>query len=357
MAFRPEMGARPLKRAIDQHLLAPLAATLVEHRFPEGDQFLFVRSNGKAIEVEFVDPDADAGDAEPGSDSSAAANLSLSAMILKPRGIAPERSALAASWAAIQAQFAAPEWAALKQTLQDETADPAFWSRPERYTILGRVALIDRVEEATRTAERLKQRLNSKANGASAAPRELIARLALQLHLVDQGMGDARLDAPIDVLLRVEPVLEGSGEESGQAAWAGQVLEMYRRWAERRHMQLDEHLQRKGPGPVILQVAGFGAFRTLETEAGLHLLEEGESGRRIVARVRVVAGPMEEPRAADAYQLFTQRLLSAGDPSIVVRRYRRHPAPLVRDARRGWRSGRIDAVLGGDFDLIGALQQ
>ena len=48
-----------MKRAIDQYLLAPLAATIVEHRFPEGDQFLFVRSDGKAIQVEFVDPDAD----------------------------------------------------------------------------------------------------------------------------------------------------------------------------------------------------------------------------------------------------------------------------------------------------------
>src|SRR5262249_2113764 len=57
--FSPEMGARPLKRAIDQLVLAPLAATMVEHRFPQGDQFLFVRSNGKAIEVEFVDPDAE----------------------------------------------------------------------------------------------------------------------------------------------------------------------------------------------------------------------------------------------------------------------------------------------------------
>ena len=64
--FSPELGARPLKRAIDQYLLAPLAATLVEHRFPEGDQFLFVRSNGKAIEVEFLDPNAEAaGTASP----------------------------------------------------------------------------------------------------------------------------------------------------------------------------------------------------------------------------------------------------------------------------------------------------
>ena len=34
--FSPEMGARPLKRAIDQYLIAPLAATIVERRFPGG---------------------------------------------------------------------------------------------------------------------------------------------------------------------------------------------------------------------------------------------------------------------------------------------------------------------------------
>ena len=57
--FSPEMGARPLKRAIDQYVVAPLAAIIVEKRFPEGEQFLFVRSDGNGIQAEFVDPDAD----------------------------------------------------------------------------------------------------------------------------------------------------------------------------------------------------------------------------------------------------------------------------------------------------------
>jgi len=35
---------------------------IVEKRFPEGDQFPFVRSDGEGIQVEFVDPDADATD-------------------------------------------------------------------------------------------------------------------------------------------------------------------------------------------------------------------------------------------------------------------------------------------------------
>jgi hypothetical protein len=46
----------------------------------------------------------------------------------------------------------------------------------------------------------------------------------------------------------------------------------------------------------------------------------------------------------------------AGVPSSVVRRYRGEPSPLVRDMTAGWRSGRFDAVLRGDFDLIAAAQ-
>ena len=41
--------------------------------------------------------------------------------------------------------------------------------------------------------------------------------------------------------------------------------------------------------------------------------------------------------------------------NAVVRRYREGPAPLVRDIASGWRSGRLDAVLGGDFDLMKAI--
>ena len=80
--FSPEMGARPLKRAIEQYVIAPLAATIVERRFPEGDQFVFIRSDGRAIQAEFVDP---------GGESEAGAEVledlpGLPGMILAPGG-------------------------------------------------------------------------------------------------------------------------------------------------------------------------------------------------------------------------------------------------------------------------------
>src|SRR4029079_14794450 len=84
--FSPAMGARPLKRAIEKYVIAPLAATIVERRFPEGDQFVFVRSDGRAIQAEFVDPDGEA----PVDGAAAEQPRGLPGMILAPEGAAGE---------------------------------------------------------------------------------------------------------------------------------------------------------------------------------------------------------------------------------------------------------------------------
>src|SRR5207342_288163 len=109
--FSPDMGARPLKRAIDQYVIAPLAATIVERRFPEGEQFVFFRSDGRAIQAEFVDPDADLSSGLPaGAVEFGAHAPSLPSMILGPRGIASEVQFLEAECASLQRSLSAPEW-------------------------------------------------------------------------------------------------------------------------------------------------------------------------------------------------------------------------------------------------------
>jgi len=51
-----------------------------------------------------------------------------------------------------------------------------------------------------------------------------------------------------------------------------------------------------------------------------------------------------------------EALMRGGQPHRVVRRYRSEPSPLVRNINGSWRTGRLDAVLRGDFDLIAASQ-
>jgi ATP-dependent Clp protease ATP-binding subunit ClpC len=354
--FSPEMGARPLKRAIEQYVIAPLAATIVERRFPEGDQFVFFRSDGRAIQAEFVDPDSDAGAAAAPADVSGRPPT-LASMILAPRGSAAEFGALTAAAAAIKQTMALPRWEGLKLLLSNEMLTPDFWEKPQRHQSLARLALMDRVAAAAGTADALHQRLAKGTGSPGHYSRELIGRLALSLHLVEQGLADAIEAAPVEVALMVEPALEGGGDGKATAAWCAKLREMYRGWSHKRHMQISELPgSPAGEAPVLL-IAGFGAHRVLERECGLHVLElaEGHGGaNRATARVRLALTPLGDVPAAKLRSALLKAFGERPPQSTVVRRYRGEPAPLVRSGDGSWRSGKFDAVLRGDFDLLGA---
>ena len=116
---------------------------------------------------------------------------------------------------------------------------------------------------------------------------------------------------------------------------------MYAAWARERGMRLEDAEETPANRRYHWQatVTGFGALRTLRPEAGLHVLEvpDGRGGydRR---RVRVTVTPEAPGTPASSTK--------------IVRRYRERPTPLVRDSVRNWRTGRLDTVLAGAFDLI-----
>jgi ATP-dependent Clp protease ATP-binding subunit ClpC len=360
--FSSEMGARPLKRAIDHFVIAPLAATIVERRFPEGEQFVFFRSDGRSIQAEFVDPDSDIalGSPAPAIDSDAR-SPNLPTMILTPRGSAAEFATMADELASLQQSQAAPEWNELKQQLSQGMSSEEFWKMPERYDALARLALMDRVAAATGTAEALRTRLDRSASQPGHYSRELVSRLALQLWLIKQGVQDVLRKAAIEVAVAVEPALEaGSNDGKEIRAWCRQLWGMYRAWSNSRHMQVEE-ISAGGNGDLpILLVAGFGAHRVLSSECGLHILETPESGgvsHRTTARVRLVATPLQDLPPAKMHDAIVRAFAQAPRPSAVVRRYRAGPSPLVRSADGTWRTGRLDAVLRGDFDLLMSAEE
>jgi ATP-dependent Clp protease ATP-binding subunit ClpC len=347
--FSPELGARPLKRAIDQYLLAPLAATIVEHRFPEGDQFLFVRSDGKAIQVEFVDPDAETAHVPT---APSAGGVSLAEIVHNSQGSAAERAVLESEYRALAARLDGEAWNGLAAQLSGQMAEPAFWSRADRHGVLARYALMDRVKAATQTIESLRERLD-KSRDARGHSSEVMGRLARQIFVTGMGVEDALNDAPIEAVLSVEPALEGSADAQAARAWCAQVLKMYRGWAAKRGMQIDDYAM---GNDAVLTVSGFGAYRLLAEEVGLHVLEAGDDDEssRVIARVRVAAAPPGDLPAASAAKTLRATLERAGASNTVVRRYRGGASPLVRDGKKAWRSGKFDAVLAGDFDVIGA---
>jgi ATP-dependent Clp protease ATP-binding subunit ClpC len=357
--FSPEMGARPLKRAIEQYVMAPLAATIVEKRFPEGDQFVFFRSDGRAIQAEFVDPDSDPLPPSVAPEvATAGSTPTLASMILSPRGTGDELKALVDAAEGIEQTLHAAAWENLKRRLAGEMSAPGFWQRADRHDSLARLALMDRVAAAAETAAALRGRLERGTTRTGQSSRELIARLALQLHLVREGIKDVEQAAAIEVALVAEPALTAmAGDTATIAAWCRELLDMYRGWAASRHMQVSEIKYDSAVGLPILLVSGFGAHRLLSRECGLHVLELADSGNganRATARVRLAVAPLGDVPAAKLPGALIEALDKAPAASAVVRRYRREPAPLVRNADGSWRTGRLDAVLRGDFDLLAA---
>ena len=348
--FSPAMGARPLKRAIDRYLLAPLAATLVEHRFPEGDQFLFVRSDGGGIQVEFVDPDAPS-ETRPAIEQPRreTEGLPVERIILHAAGTADERDTLIAEVNRMESRLNDSEWTSIETHLLEQMQQRDFWSRSDRLRTLARYAALDRVKAAANTARSLETRLaRSAVNGSYS--RDLASRLASQVYVVHHGIDDVLTDAPVEVALSVQPILESSADAAAAARWSERLVDMYRRWAVRRHMLLEQVT------PALVIVSGFGVKRILDRESGLHVLEydgSNEESARAVARVKVAATPdtlSDDPSAKNA-ELALAIARVSGAPSV-VRRYRLDGSPLVRDVSQGWRTGRADLVLQGDFDLL-----
>jgi ATP-dependent Clp protease ATP-binding subunit ClpC len=280
-------------------------------------------------------------------------------MILAPAGTESEFAAIDSEYASMEATIASHAWEDLKVSLSEKRLGSDFWSRPDRHETLSRLALMDRVRAAASTAESLRTRLAKGTERAGKSSRELIQRLALQLHLIKEGTRDVFDGAPIEVVLMVEPTLERLGEGEAVEDWCGQLQNMYRGWASNRHMQLTEVAGERGQALPLLLITGFGAYRLLEREAGLHVLEISDDdggSSRATARVRVAVAPLVELSAEKQRTALQDALRRAGSSSVVVRRYRGDPSPLVRDMNGGWRSGRLDAVLRGDFDLIAASQ-
>ena len=353
--FSPSLGARPLKRAIDQHLLSPLAATLVEQRFPEGDQFLFVRSDRRAIQVEFVDPAAPAeSTSREGAQEPAAP---LAAAILQARGTAAERILLEQALAALEQQMRSADWSALAEALAVQMRRPDFWERADRHHILAQYALLDRIEAAKQTALGLQRRMQRSIRASGHCSAQLVARLAAQIRAVQHGIQDALEDAAIEMVLAVQPALDASSDAALHVGWCERLLTMYTSWAKQRHMHL-EVLPGRAHAQNLLLISGFGAARTLWLEAGLHLLEQESAAgsHRVAARVRVASTPTSVPKPrAERYATLLALIQREQVTPNIVRRYRFEPSPLVRDVRGQWRTGRAEWVLNGQFDLLGEM--
>ncbi|MEP6692208.1 MAG: AAA family ATPase [Gemmatimonadaceae bacterium] len=358
--FSADLGARPLKRAVERYLLAPLAMAIVNHQYPEGDQFLFVRSGGAAIEVEFIDPDAAdsalAGLAEPSGE------MSLEELMLDARGTAAEVRYIEREHDAIAALVRGDAWQLRKSEALTRMSSSGFWSSRDRFATLGLAEYMDRIEVGLETAGSLLGRLTKRTRGADApVPRELVERIAQQLYLVDEACEGLASGLPRDAFVSVRASRDPGADAAVSDAFARRLATMYRRWAEKRRMQmvvLEDGATAGEPYRCVLAVSGFAAFGILESESGVHVLETPQDEKSFNrARATVKVAPQPDAPAGDAPNALRAQALGAVDvpnegAPLIVRRYREEPSPLVRDGVRQWRTGRLDRVMDGDFDLF-----
>src|SRR5262249_18996457 len=154
--FTTDLGARPLRRSLERYLLAPLARTIVERRVPEGDQFLFVRTDGDALAVEFVDPDAPAGtglaELAPAAPSPAAHVADLRVIAWDAHGTASEMAELRSRLERFGGRIDGVEWSGTKARWLSMPASEGFWQRSDRFEVLGRAEYMDRIEAGARSA-------------------------------------------------------------------------------------------------------------------------------------------------------------------------------------------------------------
>jgi ATP-dependent Clp protease ATP-binding subunit ClpC len=346
--FTPTLGARPLKRAVEEHVLAPLARAIVEHRVPEGDQFLLVGSpDGRRIDVRFVDPDLDV----PVGEARAAGELDVRAIALDPHGSDDEVIVLRDELERLTALVEAPEWRERKDAALAAASAEGFWDSPDRFRVLADAEQRDRSEAALATARSLLGRL-VRARAGRGRPGRLAHLLAQRLFLLDVALDALAAEEPPDAYMLLQPL------DGGRDGFLDELAGMYRAWARRRGMRLRELGAGPGRSGVLLDVGGLGALRLLAPESGLHVFERRAAHRsfdRVAVRVTVAPQPIA-PAPADLAGSRRRALAALREvpaSAAVARRYRREPSALVRDGcRGGWRTGRIDRVLGGDFDLM-----
>jgi ATP-dependent Clp protease ATP-binding subunit ClpC len=357
--FTRDLGARPLRRAVELHLLAPLARTIVDHTYPRGDQFLFVRSDGGRLLVEFVDPDAPEDVSRP-QESGGGEASSLPSIALDPHGTASELDELRTVHRRLVADTTCETWQQRKTAALSAMSSPGFWDSSQRFETLGVAEYCDRIEAGVQSIGSLLERLARR--GRQRLPAEHIGRAALRLHLLEVARADVREGRPGDAFVCIEGAAESGRTSSETNGFAGRLTAMYRAWAERRGMRLvalEEGCATGQPYRALLAVSGFAAHTLLAPESGLHVLEDPDGNvpgfRRWQVRVRVIAQPIDPPEPGSdglRRQALTAFGDGAGNTLEIVRRYREEPSPLARDRVRGWRTGRLDRVLAGDFDLI-----
>jgi ATP-dependent Clp protease ATP-binding subunit ClpC len=346
--FDPHYGARPLKRALEELVVLPLARTLLEApavRF----QLLRIARRGDRLQLTF----------EPTETSRKLANLER-----RQRVEVGDGDAIKLSLADVRGRLGETgrRLAHLEQTTQVATRRrelaelevkaqiPAFWEAAfgeggevyRRHQIAIDLKRTDDLRERLELLHKLVEA--SFAEGEDVVADELIATFArLDRDLARAERELVAFDAQDrgDAWIRVR----GVGAKEGVAGWVKQLATMYARWAQAHEYEADVI---ETAGVVDVLVKGAYAFGYLKAETGGHrLLAKRDAGREsrpdtLLARVDV------RPLAVRAAEL--DRVPAGGDDEAPFRTYDLLSSRGVHDRRTGHVDGDVRKVFEGRLE-------
>ncbi len=374
--FTADLGARPLKRAVERYLLSPLAITIVNHQFPEGDQFLFVRSSPDAqtLDVQFVDPDAPAEreaeveEVDEPFDEEAARELRLESVALDPKGTPEELRFLQEQYEEVAAQVDADVWRERKEAALGEMQTADFWSSPSASPCSGRSStwIVSR-PGSTRPAR--SSRVCAATGGGSLPtpsrdspnsstylmrPAAVWPRGSRATPSCSSPRGAS--PAPTARGATTSRARSGACTDAGPNGGGCALSRSKSKTARARTARARRSIGRSLPSPAT-RPTRFSGTRRAFTSSRRHRTRGRPSNVR-PPRFASSASPKSRRGAAGASPC-ANRPSTRSRPTLmrrkrqIVRRYREEPSPLVRDSARGWRTGRLERVLDGDFDLMG----
>ncbi len=289
---------------------------------------------------------------------------------MSPAGTPAELEILLAHWRELQDRLDSPAWKDAKSLALSMTSVSDFWSSPERHAVLGEVEYRERVETGQESLGSLLMKIAPPGSGPKDRyPRKLVGQAADRLYLLERACRSLENRSPWEAFVHISDKQGPMERGDFDGDWVGSLGDMYLNWGRRRKMRIqvlaDAPQDAGRHRALMLGVSGYAAFDILNPETGLHVWEQPERGReksssQQKALVRVAFMPEDKVAEEPADLLAIGREVLAvpmkGAPAL-VRTYRELPDPLVRDRIRGWRSGRLERVLGGDFDLLGACAE
>ena len=349
------LGARPLKRAIEHYLLAPLALTIVNHNFPQGDQFLMVNRKGDGLKVTFIDPDHPNVTWEEQqkvlqSHEQKSEALTLPKIMMDCVGNLAEFKCIKRELEVLNQEQAAINLQEKKEDLMDLMYANDFWTSNNKKEVLSKIEYFDRFQSAFDTSIKLFERLEDPEKERLVYEPSLIKKLAQKIYLLQRSLRSFIDEEAQDLFLNISYRKEDE-------AYADKIKAMYLKWVSKRKMGLKRISETNNNDEYnkLFTITGFGAYHILKTEVGNHIFEIRNNQNRIVSRhkIQVMISPINFEEDPDKMNMdMITRKFEEVVKNKDVRKFNMD-TKQVKDLIHKWQTGNIGKVLSGDFDLIG----